>query len=56
MDFDHLRACTIPGLLLERARTRPREVAFRAKELGVYRETSWSAFAGRVAAFAHGLT
>lgn len=56
MDFDHLRACTIPGLLLERARTRPREVAFRAKELGVYRETSWSAFAGRVAAVAHGLT
>jgi len=55
IDFDHLRACTIPGLLVERARTRPREVAFRAKELGVYRETSWSALAGRVAAVAHGL-
>ena len=55
IDFEHLRACTIPGLLVERARTRPREVAFRAKELGVYRETSWSALAGRVAAVAHGL-
>ena len=55
IDFDHLRACTMPGLLVERARTRPREVAFRAKELGAYRETSWSVLAGRVAAVAHGL-
>ena len=55
MDFDRLRASTIPGLLLERARARPREVAFRAKELGVYRETSWAALASRVAAVAQGL-
>ena len=55
MDFDALRASTIPGLLVERARTRPRRVAFRAKELGVYRETTWRELAERVAAVAHGL-
>jgi long-chain acyl-CoA synthetase len=55
MDFERLRACTIPGLLVERARTRPGDVAFRAKELGIYRETTWSALAVRVAALAHGL-
>jgi long-chain acyl-CoA synthetase len=55
MDFEHLRGCTIPGLLVERARTRPGSVAFRAKELGVYRETTWGVLAARVAAVAHGL-
>jgi long-chain acyl-CoA synthetase len=55
MDFDRLRASTIPGLLLERARARPHAVAFRAKELGVYRETTWAALAARVAAVAQGL-
>ena len=56
MDFARLRASTIPGLLLERARSRPQRVAFRAKELGVYRETTWAELATRVAAVAHGLT
>jgi long-chain acyl-CoA synthetase len=55
MDFSRLRASTIPGLLLERARTRPARVAFRAKELGVYRETSWAVLAARVTAVAQGL-
>ena len=55
MDFARLRASTIPGLLVERARTRPAHVAFRAKALGVYRETTWAALAERVAAVAHGL-
>jgi long-chain acyl-CoA synthetase len=55
MDFDRLRAATIPGLLVERARSRPHAVAFRAKELGVYRETSWANLAARVAAVAQGL-
>src|SRR5207247_7753099 len=54
MDFERLRASTLPGLLVERARTRPDRVAFRAKELGVYRETSWAHFAERVAAVALG--
>ena len=43
MDVEALRTKTLPGLLVERARARPRRVAFRAKELGVYRETSRSA-------------
>jgi long-chain acyl-CoA synthetase len=55
MNFERLRASTVPGLLVERARTRPRSVAFRAKELGVYRETSWAELASRVAAVAQGL-
>jgi long-chain acyl-CoA synthetase len=54
MDFSRLRASTIPGLLLERARTRGGRVAFRAKTLGVYRETTWAELAARVAAVAHG--
>jgi long-chain acyl-CoA synthetase len=55
MDFERLRRSTIPGLLVDRARTDPQAVAFRAKELGVYRETTWAALAARVAAVAHGL-
>jgi long-chain acyl-CoA synthetase len=55
MDFSRLRASTLPGLLVERARSRPARVAFRAKELGIYRETTWAELATRVAAVAHGL-
>jgi len=55
MDPSRLRASTIPGLLVERARTRGDRVAFRAKTLGVYRETTWAELATRVAAVAHGL-
>ena len=55
MDFSGLRASTIPGLLVARARTRSARVAFRAKMLGVYRETTWAELAARVAAVAHGL-
>lgn len=56
MDFDALRAATLPGLLVERARTRPTRVAFRAKELGIYRETTWAQMADRVAAVALALS
>ncbi len=55
MDFDALRACTLPGLLVARARARPRRVAFRAKDLGIWRETTWREFAERVEAVALGL-
>src|SRR5437867_7981981 len=41
MNFEALRASTLPGLLVERAGTRPERVAFRAKELGIWRETTW---------------
>jgi long-chain acyl-CoA synthetase len=54
MNFEALRASTIPGLLLERARTRPGRVAFRSKEFGIWRETTWRALADRVAALALG--
>jgi len=55
MDFDALRASTLPGLLVERARSRPDRVACRAKELGIYRETTWAELAERVAAVARGM-
>src|SRR5262245_12416900 len=55
MDCDALRASTLPGLLVERARSRPHRVACRAKELGIYRETTWVELAERVAAVALGM-
>jgi long-chain acyl-CoA synthetase len=54
MNFEALRASTLPGLLVERARTRPDRVAFRSKELGIWRETTWRGLAERVAALASG--
>src|SRR2546427_11004535 len=54
MNFEALRANTLPGLLVERARTRPDRVAFRSKELGIWRETTWRGLAERVAALASG--
>jgi long-chain acyl-CoA synthetase len=55
MNFEALRASTLPGLLVERARARPERVAFRAKALGIWRETTWRALASRVGALACGL-
>lgn len=46
---DELRRLTAPALLLERARTRPGAVAFRAKQLGIYRERTWREYALMVA-------
>jgi long-chain acyl-CoA synthetase len=46
---------TAPALLLERARLQPREIAFRAKQLGIYRERSWSDYARMVARTAKSL-
>src|SRR2546426_7411955 len=54
MNFVALRASTLPGLLVERARARPDRVAFRSKELGIWRETTWRQLAERVAALAGG--
>ena len=50
--LEDLRRTTAPALLVERARTRPDAVAFRAKKLGVYRETDVGAI--RRAGRAHG--
>src|SRR5256712_2907435 len=54
MNFEALRASTLPGLLVERARARPDRVAFRSKELGIWRETTWRQLAEGVAALAGG--
>ena len=53
--YEELRSKTVPGLLFERARTTPNEVAYRAKKLGIYKERTWSQFAELVAACALGL-
>src|SRR5258705_12833207 len=55
MNFETLRARTLPGLLVERARTRPERIAFRAMALGIWRETTWRELAMRVGALACGL-
>lgn len=52
---DELRLTTAPALLLERARQRPNDVAFRAKQLGIYREQTWRAYAELVARTAKAL-
>lgn len=46
---------TAPALLLQRARTHPHVVAFRAKKRGVYIERSWAQYAALVAHTAKGL-
>jgi len=52
---DELRRMTAPGLLLERARLTPGEVAFRAKQRGIYRERTWRDYAEMVARTAKAL-
>jgi long-chain acyl-CoA synthetase len=46
---DALRRTTAPTLLLERARSEPHGVAFRSKQLGIYRERTWRQYAELVA-------
>src|SRR5262245_38685949 len=52
---DELRRTTAPALLLERARQAPSHVAFRAKQLGIYRERTWRDYAQSVARAAKSL-
>src|SRR5438094_3507261 len=54
MNLSALRASTQPGLLVDQTQTRPDRVAYRSKELGVWRETTWRQYAERVAAVAVG--
>ncbi len=49
VDREALRGKTAPLLLCERARTEPDTVAFRSKELGLYRERTWRDYAVMVA-------
>ena len=49
VDREALRGKTAPLLLCERARAEPDTVAFRSKELGLYRERTWRDYAVMVA-------
>ena len=53
--FRDLRGKTAPGLVAERARREPHEVAYRAKHLGLYRERTWLDYGALVARAAKGL-
>ena len=46
---EKLRRTTAPALLVERARSHPRGIAFRSKALGIYRERTWGDYAAMVA-------
>lgn len=46
---------TMPGLFLERCSATPRKVAFRVKELGIYREVTWGDYFEHVENFCLGL-
>src|SRR5437867_9689351 len=50
MNFSALRASTLPGLLVDQAQTRPDRVAYRSKERGGRRGTTWRQYAECVAA------
>ena len=43
-----MRGKTAPGLIAEHARAKPRQVAYRSKKLGLYRERSWHDYAAAV--------
>jgi long-chain acyl-CoA synthetase len=49
VDREALRRTTAPRLLCERAHSAPDSVAFRCKQLGLYRERSWREYAALVA-------
>ena len=50
-----LRMGSAPRLLVDRARTEPAGVAYRAKFLGIYRERTWRDYAEQVSRCAQGL-
>ena len=50
-----MTGATLPALLQERARQTPQQVALRAKELGIWRETTWAVYLEQVKLFSLGL-
>jgi len=54
--YKELREKTVPGLLLERMKRNPHDVAYRAKKFGIYRERTWMDFGQLVETCAWGLT
>ncbi len=53
--YEELRGQTVPGLLLERTKRTPGDVAYRAKKLGIYKDRTWKTFEQKVANCAMGL-
>ncbi|MCJ7596667.1 MAG: AMP-binding protein, partial [Desulfobacterales bacterium] len=53
--YRELRGKTVPGLLLERVKRTPQNVAYRAKKLGIYKERTWSDLGRMVSHGAMGL-
>ena len=53
--YEELRRKTVPGLLLERTKRTPDDVAYRAKKLGIYKDRTWKTFEQKVANCAMGL-
>jgi long-chain acyl-CoA synthetase len=53
--YEQLRTKTVPGLLFERAKATPNDIAYRAKKLGIYRERTWAQLAELVSCCAMGL-
>ena len=53
--YQDLRNKTVPGLLLERAKSTSHDVAYRAKKLGIYQERTWLECRDTVASCAMGL-
>jgi long-chain acyl-CoA synthetase len=51
---EELRRTTAPAVLLARAQSEPDKVAFRSKNLGIYRERTWRQYAELVARAAKG--
>ncbi len=54
--YQELRGKTIPGIFLDKVKSSPDEVAYRAKKLGIYRERTWRGFHHAVSCCAAGLS
>jgi long-chain acyl-CoA synthetase len=54
LKYQELRNKTVPGVLFERAKNTPNNVAYRAKKLGIYKERTWSEFCRMVSKCALG--
>lgn len=53
--YEELRSKTVPGLLFERANATGNDVAYRAKQHGIYQERTWRDYARMVSQCALGL-
>ncbi|MFH1640247.1 MAG: AMP-binding protein [Chloroflexota bacterium] len=54
-EYADFSARTIPALFLERCQKTPDKIAFRVKDLGIYREVKWQEYREKVESFCLGL-